>query len=83
MLVYDSRDRQGNVWLPLNVTINCLTISSAAKSSGKTKLVQYVIAAKNLPYVRKFSQYVNFTDFTVTYIYSENLICENLLVYNN
>ena len=28
-------------------------------------------------------RYVNFTDFAVTYIYSENLIRKNLLVYNN
>ena len=33
--------------------------------------------------MRKFPQYVNFADFTVTYRYSENLIRENLLVCNN
>ena len=37
----------------------------------------------NIPYARKFPRYVNFTDFAVTYCYSENLIRENLLVCNN
>ena len=36
-----------------------------------------------IPYTRKFPRYVNFADFAVTYWYSENLICENLLVCNN
>ena len=36
-----------------------------------------------LLHARKFPWYVNFADFTVTYWYSENLICENLLVCNN
>ena len=36
-----------------------------------------------LPYAWKFLRYVNLVDFTVTYRYSENLICENLLVCNN
>ena len=34
----------------------------------------------HIPYTWKFSWYVNFADFTVTYGYSKNLICENLLV---
>ena len=36
-----------------------------------------------IPYAQKFPRYVNFTDFTVTYRYSKNLIRENLLVCNN
>ena len=31
----------------------------------------------------EISAVINFTDFVVTYIDSENLIHENLLVYNN
>ena len=43
----------------------------------------YYDTKDDIPYARKFPQYVNFADFMVTYWYSENLICENLLVCNN
>ena len=41
----------------------------------------YTTVLVTLPYARKFLQYVNFADFTVTYGYSKNLIRENLLVW--
>ena len=48
MLVLDSRDQQGNVWLLWNAAqLSAYTILFAAKTS-KTGLVQYVITAKNL-----------------------------------
>ena len=49
MLVCDSRDQHANVWLPKNAAmLTAFTILFAAKSSSKTRLVQYVITAKNL-----------------------------------
>ena len=47
-LLLDSRDRQGNLWLPYNaVKLAAFTIF-AGKTRGKTRLLQYVITAKNL-----------------------------------
>ena len=47
-LLLDSRDQQGNLWLPYNaVKLAAFTIF-AGKTRGKTRLLQYVITAKNL-----------------------------------
>ena len=48
MPVLDTRDRQGNVWLPYNaVTLDAFTILHC-KTTGKTRLVRNIIKAKNL-----------------------------------
>ena len=47
-LVLDSRDRQGSVWLPYNAAKLAAFTVLRCKTSGKTRLVQYVIKANNL-----------------------------------
>ena len=48
MPVLDTRDRQGNVWLPYNaVTLDAFTILHC-KTSGKARLVRNIIKVKNL-----------------------------------
>ena len=48
-MLYCVLDQQGNAWLLWNAAqLSAYTILFAAKTSGKTGLVQYVITAKNL-----------------------------------
>ena len=48
-LVLDSRDQQGNVWLSQNAAkLTAFAILFIAKTSGKTRLVQYVVIPKDL-----------------------------------
>ena len=48
VLLLDSRDRQGNLWLPYNAAKLAAFAIFAGKTCGKTRLLQYVITAKHL-----------------------------------
>ena len=48
MLVLDSRDLQGNMWLPYNAATPAAFTILHCKTSGKTRMVRYVIKVKNL-----------------------------------
>ena len=47
-LLLDSRDRQGNLWLPYNTAKLAAFTIFAGKTHGITRLLQYIITAKNL-----------------------------------
>ena len=46
MLVLDSKDRQANLWLPLNVAKLAAFTIFVAKTDGITTLLQYIIKAE-------------------------------------
>ena len=62
-LVLDSRDRQGNVWLPYNAAMLAAFTILRCKTSSKTRLVWYVIKAKNLFKTSIYALEVMFLNF--------------------